>query len=88
MDVVMIAFSFQYLSLLTPLHFIQRRKIEEAFCQRLGYILTEIDGVRRYWFIKFYQTILVLTSARQVTGAKISVGSFTTVTLPCNIFFH
>lgn len=92
MDVLMIIFSLQYFSLLTHVtaHCSSKEesKVTEAFSQRLGYILTETTGTRRYWSIKWYQTIIVLTSARQVTKAKNRVHSFTISTMPCSIIFN
>jgi len=60
----------------------------EAFGQQLGYVLTEATGIRRNWSIKLCLTTVVLTSARQMTGAKNSVHSVTIITMPCSVVFN
>lgn len=59
----------------------------EAFSQQLGYILTETTGIVKI-LINLYQTTVVLTSARQVAGAKNSVHSFIIITMSCSIVFN
>lgn len=92
MGVLMIIFCLQYFSLSTHVtaHCSSKRdsKVMGVFSQQLGYILTETTGIRRYRSIKLYPTTVVLTSARQVTGAKNSVHSFTIITMPCSIVFN
>lgn len=67
----------------------EKGKVMEANNQWLGCILTENTRIRSYWCIDWYQAIIVLMFARQVSRAKNSVPSLTVITLmPSSIIFN